>query len=140
MRTPCGCGYSQGCSWEWHLVLFLVKKVRNTMLQPAVYHVLPVCLKPCCVAHLHAGVSAALFEGGLRLGRRLGTPSAGPLQGWRRARLAQLLDGGATLRLQYPKEDLGFVYTASGRIAGCIVDNLQMNAEQPVSTGYASCT
>lgn len=67
-----------------------------------------------------AGVSAALFEGGLRLGRRLGAPSTGPLAGWRRARLAKLFDGGATLRLQYPKEDLGFVYSASGGLLGGI--------------------
>jgi hypothetical protein len=86
---------------------------RTTLMpQPAVWHMLLV--SATIAAHLRAGVSAALFEGGLRLGRRLGAPSAGPLQGWRRARLARLLDGGATLRLQYPKEDLGFVYAASG--------------------------
>ena len=28
----------------------------------------------------------------------------------RSARLARILDGGETLRLQYPREDLGFVY------------------------------
>lgn len=59
-----------------------------------------------------------MFDGGLRLGRRLGSLQ-GPLAGWRRGRLAVLFDSGATLRLQYPKEDLGFVYTDSGvRIPG----------------------
>lgn len=65
---------------------------------------------------LCAGVSSALFESGLQLGRRLGAPSTGPLAGWRRARLARLFDGGATLRLQYPKEDLGFIYSDSGAV------------------------
>lgn len=55
-----------------------------------------------------------MFKSGLQLGRQLGSPSGGPLAGWRRARLARLFDGGATLRLQYPKEDLGFVYSDSG--------------------------
>ena len=32
----------------------------------------------------------------------------------RSARLARILDGGETLRLQYPREDLGFTYAGSG--------------------------
>lgn len=67
---------------------------------------------PCTVTI--AGAAAALFAGGLRLGRRLGSLQQGPLAGWRRSRLAKLFDGGATLRLQYPKEDLGFVYSEAG--------------------------
>ena len=34
----------------------------------------------------------------------------GPLRSWRNNNLKAIFEGGASLRLQFPKEDLGFVY------------------------------
>ena len=58
-----------------------------------------------------------MLEGGLALGRWAGG-MRGPLQtAARSGRLARILDGGETLRLQYPREDLGFAYTGPGAAA-----------------------
>lgn len=38
----------------------------------------------------------------------------GPLKAWRERQLAAIFASGQTLRLQFPKEDLGFVYDQPG--------------------------
>ena len=38
----------------------------------------------------------------------------GPLKPWREQQLQKIFTTGQTLRLQFPKEDLGFVYDALG--------------------------
>lgn len=43
--------------------------------------------------------------------------AGGPLQSWRNNRLAEIFERGASLRLQFPREDLGFIYGNPG----CIV-------------------
>ncbi len=65
-------------------------------------------------AAFRAAAARGVLEGGLALGRWAGG-MRGPLQtAARSARLARILDGGETLRLQYPREDLGFAYTGPG--------------------------
>ena len=56
------------------------------------------------------GLSRTLLEGGLAVGRAL-SGTRGPAGLWRTPRLRKLFDSGASLRLQFPKEDLGFAYT-----------------------------
>ncbi len=76
---------------------------------------------PDCPAAFRAAAARGVLEGGLALGRWAGG-MRGPLQtAARSARLARILDGGETLRLQYPREDLGFAYTSPGA-AVCSVD------------------
>ncbi len=62
---------------------------------------------PTPAAPLPGSMSRALLEGGLALGMRL-AGTAGPLAGWRQAQLDKIFAAGHTLRLQFPKEDLGF--------------------------------
>ena len=38
----------------------------------------------------------------------------GPLRSWRQQKLQQIFQSGASLRLQFPKEDLGFQYNGPG--------------------------
>lgn len=38
----------------------------------------------------------------------------GPLRSWRQQKLQKIFQSGASLRLQFPKEDLGFQYTGPG--------------------------
>ena len=38
----------------------------------------------------------------------------GPLRSWRQQKLQKIFQSGASLRLQFPKEDLGFQYTSPG--------------------------
>ncbi|KXZ42186.1 hypothetical protein GPECTOR_188g291 [Gonium pectorale] len=55
----------------------------------------------------------SLLEGAMGLGRRLAGPEGLPLPGvgaWRQQRVADILRSGSSLRLQYPAEDLGYVY------------------------------
>ena len=40
--------------------------------------------------------------------------TAGPLRAWRKPALQQIFESGDSLRLQFPREDLGFTYTAPG--------------------------
>ena len=56
-----------------------------------------------------------------RLGRRL-SGYHGPLAPWRRQKVQEMFASGRLLRLQFPKEDLGFVY-ASPPEAGDNVDD-----------------
>lgn len=53
---------------------------------------------------LEAGLSLGLSVSGLR----------GPLKTWREQQLAKIFESGQTLRLQFPREDLGFVYNQPG--------------------------
>lgn len=55
-------------------------------------------------AALDLGLSAGLSVSGLY----------GPLKGYRERELAKIFASGQTLRLQFPKEDLGFVYDKPG--------------------------
>lgn len=55
-------------------------------------------------AALDLGLAAGLSVSGLY----------GPLKDWRERQLSNLFASGQTLRLQFPKEDLGFVYSAAG--------------------------
>ena len=38
----------------------------------------------------------------------------GPLRSWREHKLQKIFQSGASLRLQFPKEDLGFQYNGPG--------------------------
>ena len=38
----------------------------------------------------------------------------GPLRSWRQHKLQEIFRSGASLRLQFPKEDLGFQYNGPG--------------------------
>lgn len=70
----------------------------------------------CGAAPLPAAWSKALLESSLSLGMSLAGTS-GPLAPWRQAQLAKIFSAGATLRLQFPKEDLGFRWAPGGRPA-----------------------
>lgn len=68
-----------------------------------------------------AALAKSALEAGLALGRRA-SGVGGPLKRWRQAQVKQFLESGSALRLQYPKEDLGFTYAASpgGCAAACM--------------------
>ena len=68
-----------------------------------------------CICH-DAGLSKGLLEGGLAVGRFF-AGTRGPAGLWRKPRLKQLFESGASLRLQFPKEDLGFAYRQGGASA-----------------------
>lgn len=63
--------------------------------------------------HLGAGIVKSALETGLSLGRAI-SGMKGPLRPWREKLLRDIFATGDTLRLQYPKEDLGFIYNAPG--------------------------
>ncbi len=44
----------------------------------------------------------------------IGMAASGPLRRLRRRRLQEIFASGETLRLQFPKEDLGFLYHQPG--------------------------
>ena len=56
-----------------------------------------------------AGASRALLNMGMAAGRAMGG-TKGPLRGWRQAALSKILAAGDSLRLQFPREDLGYIY------------------------------
>ena len=60
-----------------------------------------------------AGFSKAALDFGLSAGLSV-SGLYGPLKGWRERQLAKIFASGETLRLQFPKEDLGFVYNSKG--------------------------
>lgn len=60
---------------------------------------------------LPAPAAKALLEAGLSFGKTLAGPAAGPVVArWRQAQLQSIFSSGDTLRLQFPREDLGFRY------------------------------
>ena len=61
--------------------------------------------------HPGAGIVKSALETGLSLGRAI-SGMKGPLRPWREKLLRDIFAAGDTLRLQFPKEDLGFVYDA----------------------------
>jgi hypothetical protein len=77
-----------------------------------------------------AGSAKGLLEGMLATGRRAAGLS-GPLGTARRAALDRIFASGETLRLQFPREDLGFSYTGSGAL---VLEDAS-DRERPVSTG-----
>lgn len=66
---------------------------------------------------LEAGVSVGLAASGMR----------GPFKGWRQAALRDIFSRGASLRLQFPKEDLGFVY---GGVDCSVLPDISMSAAE----------
>lgn len=53
---------------------------------------------------LAAGMAAGMAAGGVD----------GPLRSWRKKTLQSIFQSGASLRLQFPREDLGFCYERPG--------------------------
>lgn len=62
---------------------------------------------------LAVGVARTALEWGLAAGLSV-SGLYGPLKPWRERQLANIFASGQTLRLQFPKEDLGFVYDQPG--------------------------
>ena len=62
---------------------------------------------------MFAGFSKAALDFGLSAGLSV-SGLYGPLKPWRERQLAKIFASGQTLRLQFPKEDLGFVYNSTG--------------------------
>lgn len=62
-------------------------------------------------------VPESLRRGALDAAMAAGRAASVPIATVRRAELEALFTGGKTLRLQYPKEDLGFLYGAGGALA-----------------------
>ena len=60
-------------------------------------------------------MAKSAFEGALAFGRWTGG-IRGPLKSYRATQLAKFFDSGSSLRLQYPREDLGFVYGPGGAV------------------------
>jgi hypothetical protein len=73
----------------------------------ALLFMLTAALPPARAAPLPPAWSKALLERGLSLGMSL-AGTGGPLAGWRQAQLDGIFAAGHTLRLQFPREDLGF--------------------------------
>ncbi|KAK9842673.1 hypothetical protein WJX74_000512 [Apatococcus lobatus] len=59
------------------------------------------------------GASRALLSMGMAAGRSMGG-TKGPLRSWRQAALSKILAAGDSLRLQFPREDLGYIYKEPG--------------------------
>ena len=70
-----------------------------------------------CQIDMFAGFSKAVLDFGLFAGLSV-SGLHGPLRSWRERQLAKIFASGQTLRLQFPKEDLGFVYSSKG-VAVC---------------------
>ncbi|KAG1678055.1 hypothetical protein FOA52_000851 [Chlamydomonas sp. UWO 241] len=67
---------------------------------------------------LPRAMGSFLLEGALSMGRGLAAARlGGPLGAWRSSALDAVFASGASLRLQFPREDLGFVYVSSGAVA-----------------------
>ena len=66
-----------------------------------------------CQLDMFAGFSKAALDLGLSAGLSV-SGLRGPLRAWRERQLAKIFASGQTLRLQFPKEDLGFVYSSKG--------------------------
>lgn len=66
-----------------------------------------------CQFDMFAGFSKAALDLGLSAGLSV-SGLYGPLKHWRERQLAKIFASGQTLRLQFPKEDLGFVYNSTG--------------------------
>ena len=58
--------------------------------------------------------AAELRTAALNSAFSLGMAASGPLRRLRQGRLDEIFSSGETLRLQFPKEDLGFVYHQQG--------------------------
>lgn len=67
----------------------------------------PVIERSCGVA----GFAKSVLEGALALGRAA-SGVRGPLKAWRSRRLREIFARRRSLRLQFPKEDLGFCYAS----------------------------
>lgn len=61
---------------------------------------------------MFAGFSKAALDFGLSAGLSV-SGLYGPLKPWRERQLSKIFASGQTLRLQFPKEDLGFVYNST---------------------------
>lgn len=70
----------------------------------------PDAVSLCLAALVPQAMGKALLEVALSLGRTLSAAPLGPLAAWQRAQLGRIFATGRTLRLQFPAEDLGFVY------------------------------
>ena len=64
-----------------------------------------------CQLDMFTGFSKAALDFGLSAGLSV-SGLHGPLRSWRERQLAKIFASGQTLRLQFPKEDLGFVYNS----------------------------
>lgn len=70
----------------------------------------------CMYATAHcmfSGFARTALDWGLAAGLSV-SGLYGPLKAWRERKLADIFASGQTLRLQFPKEDLGFVYNQPG--------------------------
>lgn len=80
-----------------------------------------------------AAFAKSAFEGALAFGRWSGG-IRGPLKAYRASQLAKFFNSGSSLRLQYPREDLGFVYNSSGVVCGDIDAQIGGMAESAQSS------
>lgn len=65
---------------------------------------------------------------GMAAGRAMGG-TKGPLRSWRQAALSKILVAGDSLRLQFPREDLGYMYDRPG--AAVILDQASTSEPGP---------
>eukprot|EP00884_Botryococcus_braunii_P000479 jgi/Botrbrau1/10431/Bobra.0133s0038.1 len=79
---------------------------------------------------LPSGSAKGFLEGILAVGRRAAGLS-GPLGAARKAALARIFASGETLRLQFPREDLGFSYGSPG----ALLSRAAASDELPAPTG-----
>lgn len=84
----------------------------------------------CDTVPLPGVLSKGLLEVGLSAGRSL----AAAITPFRQGALNNILDGGESLRLQFPREDLGFQYT-QGAVATTPDVNSSSSSSSPGSSG-----
>jgi len=65
------------------------------------------------VLGVHTGLGKRILEAGMWVGMSA-AGVGGPLRSWRNHSLRGIFQRGASLRLQFPREDLGFVYDTPG--------------------------
>ncbi|EIE25479.1 hypothetical protein COCSUDRAFT_1587, partial [Coccomyxa subellipsoidea C-169] len=82
-------------------------------LDPAAANVLHSVITSRPASMLSSGLVKSALEAGLSLGRSM-SGVKGPLRPWRERQLRDIFAAGDTLRLQFPREDLGFIYNAPG--------------------------
>ncbi|CAL8460671.1 g201 [Coccomyxa elongata] len=112
-----------------------LKVPRALGLDPAAANVLHSAVTSRPASMLPSGIVKSALETGLSLGRAI-SGMKGPLRPWRERLLRDIFAAGDTLRLQYPKEDLGFIYNAPG----AAIDSVTSTSGMAGKTGGGGTT
>ncbi|KAK9800880.1 hypothetical protein WJX73_005015 [Symbiochloris irregularis] len=94
---------------NWHEAMAVPRALG---LDPAAASYLQAVVASGPVSMLPRGLARSMLEGGLAVGR-MAAGARGPGKSWRSSRVSAIFAQGSSLRLQFPREDLGFSYGTS---------------------------